>query len=630
MNKLAVLISNYGTGTNLQAIIDAIESKKLNAQIAIVISDTSKTPGLERAKKHKIKTTISPKKEDLLPILKKYNPDFVVLTGWKQIIINNVIDTFNNRILNVHPGLIPDKIDSQVKNPDGTNALWNKGKLAEKAIQNFIDQKSTYAGSTVHLLSREFDFGPVLGRTFEKTFKNDTVKSLYKRLKRKEHQIYVEALRKLCLATVLVVDRGGRGAALVDKYLESPKVGKVLAVPGNDLMKEAAGKYVEIFPNIKTTNLKNIVKISKDNNVDLVDVAQDDAVAIGVTDALLKEGITVFGPTKSAGQIEWDKAWSRIFMKKYNIPSPAFKICKSESAGITFIKTQKDNEWFIKASGLAAGKGAIYAKNNKEAIEAILQMKTFGKSGETFLIEECIYGEEFSSFGVVDGNNFVILGHAQDHKRVYDGDEGPNTGGMGCSSPPKAITPKIEKQIKLIFKRTVEGLSKMKRHYRGVLYLGGMITKNDIVQIIEYNARWGDPEAEVILPAIKNDLYDLVTTVTDGKIKNLKITKDSLYRIVVAVTSRGYPGDYSKVTGKQIVGIEKLKDSNCKVIGAGLKVINNKYFASGGRLFYVMANGKDVRDAQQKAYGALSKIQQENNFVHFRKDIGYRDLNRTK
>lgn len=198
MKKLVVLISNAGTGTNLQAIIDGIESKTINAEIVAVISDTGKAPGLARTKKHRLTIALCPRKEDFLPLLKQYNPDFICLAGWKQIIMNSVIDTFENRILNLHPGLIPDSIDGVVKNPDGTEGLWNKGKLANKAIQNFIDQKASYAGSSIHFLTDEFDFGKVFGRCFEKIKKNDTIDSLYTRLKKKENKLYVDVLKKLC------------------------------------------------------------------------------------------------------------------------------------------------------------------------------------------------------------------------------------------------------------------------------------------------------------------------------------------------------------------------------------------------------------------------------------------------
>lgn len=198
MKKLAVLISDIGTGTNLQAIIDGVESGKINAKIIAVVSDTSKSPGLDRAKKHKLPIKIVSKKEDLLLVLKKLNLDYICLAGWKQIILDEVIDAFPGRIINTHPGLIPDSINEVVKNPDGTLALWNKGKMTTTAMQNFLNGKYTYAGCTNHLLSHEFDFGVVLGRCFEKILPGDTVESLYKRLKVKENKIYVESLIKLC------------------------------------------------------------------------------------------------------------------------------------------------------------------------------------------------------------------------------------------------------------------------------------------------------------------------------------------------------------------------------------------------------------------------------------------------
>lgn len=196
--KLAVLISNVGTGTNLQAIIDGVQNKEINASIVIVISDTKKAFGLERAKKYNLKTEIVSNKEDLLTILRIYNSDFICLTGWKQFILDKIIDAYPQKILNLHPGLIPDTIDGTIMNPDNTNASWNKGKLTDIAIKNFFDQNATYAGSSIHFLTHEFDFGPVLGRCFEKIKPNDTINSLYSRLKIKENILYVKVLKKLC------------------------------------------------------------------------------------------------------------------------------------------------------------------------------------------------------------------------------------------------------------------------------------------------------------------------------------------------------------------------------------------------------------------------------------------------
>ena len=198
MKKIAVLISNKGKGSNLQAIIDGTKKEKIKGKIVAVVSDTEDALGLRRARKHKLPVQIVPNKEDLLPLLKEVNPDYICLAGWKQIILDEVIDEFPHRILNTHPGLIPDTLDGGVKNPDGTDALWNRGKLTDKAMQNFLDQGCTFAGCTNHFLTKEFDFGPVLGRCFEKIRKGDTVESLYKRLKVKENKLYVDVLKKLC------------------------------------------------------------------------------------------------------------------------------------------------------------------------------------------------------------------------------------------------------------------------------------------------------------------------------------------------------------------------------------------------------------------------------------------------
>lgn len=429
--------------------------------------------------------------------------------------------------------------------------------------------------------------------------------------------------------TVAVIDGGGRGHALVDKYLQSKEVIKVIAVPGNDLM--LLSKNVKIFPQFKTTDIDQIVLICRKEKVDLVDVAQDDAVAAGIVDELKKQNIKTFGPTKAAGQIEWDKAWARKFMKKFHIPSPKYKIFKTRKEGINYIKKQKEGKWFVKASGLAAGKGALYAENNHQAINKINQMKNFGKAGETYLIEECLEGEEFSSFAIVNGERFEIAGYAQDHKRLFDNDKGPNTGGMGCSSPPMVITKEIEKQVRKIFKKTVMGLFKIKRPYTGVLYLGGIIV-NGQVNVIEFNARWGDPEAQVIIPSIKNDLFSLKGLVL--KAKRVKLEKDDNYRIVVAAASKGYPGNYSKIVGKEIKNLGSIirhaeqRERSIRIFGAGVKIKDKKYVASGGRLFYVMGEGKNVEEARKKAYDALSQVSISGNNLHYRRDIGYRDLER--
>ncbi len=622
MKRLVVLVSNVGKGSNLKAIIAATKSGELKMTIVSVISDVKDAPALNHAKKNRISVKICSNKNNLLNLLNKLKPNYIALAGWKQIITDEVIDNYPNKIINLHPGLIPATLNAELLAPDNTKALWNRGLLAEKAIKNFLDKKATYAGSSVHLLTHKFDWGPVLKYGFEKIKKHDTVESLYKRLKTKEHEIYIEALKNLAGLKVLIIDGGGRGSALAQKYQESKKVSCIYAVPGNDFMKHQ--QNVSTYPNLKTTDIKEIIKIAKEEKIDLVDVAQDDAVAAGLTDALLKEEIPVFGPTKKAGQIEWDKSWSRNFMRKFKLPIPKFISCDSQQKGLNFIKNQPANMWFIKAAGLAAGKGAIFAKNNKDAISAILEMKKFGEAGKTFLIEECLEGEEFSAFALVSGKKFRILGYAQDHKRVFNGDLGPNTGGMGCSSPPNIVTSKVQKQVEMIIKKTVDGLAALRRPYTGVLYLGGMVDKKSKVWIVEFNARWGDPEAQVLLPSIKNDYPDLILRTISGNIPLIK--KDNIYRVVVAAVSKGYPNNYSNVINKRIVNFESLNMK--KVFGAGIKKDKNRWTASGGRIFYFIGEGQNIAQARKIAYNALSRVSISGGNIHFRTDIGARDLKR--
>lgn len=437
---------------------------------------------------------------------------------------------------------------------------------------------------------------------------------------------------------VAVIDAGGRGSALIDAYAKSPEVFELIAIPGNDLMQVNTKKLVHTFPQLKTTSREEILKICKEFNVSLVDVAQDNAVEAGVSDLLREHGFKVVGASRDAGRIEWDKAWSRDFMVKYNLPVPAYKVCTSEAEGVKFLNSQSDQAWFIKASGLAEGKGVIPARNNEKAVDAIKEMTNFGSAGSTYLIEQALTGEEFSSFAISDGNSYQYLGSAQDHKRVDDGDLGPNTGGMGCSAPALVVEENIKKQVDEIFKKSFDGLKQENLPYQGILYLGGIVVKEkgkDKVYVIEFNARWGDPEVECILPGIENAWFDVGMALAENKLNQIQIEHDRKARIVVAAASKGYPSDYSQVKGKQIIGLNELiQTPGIKVYGAGVKKEGNKYLANGGRLFYVVAEGKDVIEAREKAYSALEKVsipkEGGGGLLHFRKDIGYRDVDRIK
>ncbi len=438
--------------------------------------------------------------------------------------------------------------------------------------------------------------------------------------------------------TVLVIGSGGREAALVYGYSKSSHVSQILAVPGNDLMSDVTEKPVKIFPRVATTDIGKILEICIEHHVDLVDIAQDNAVAAGLGDALEKAAILFTGPKRAAGQLEWDKAWSRQFMEQTGIPHPSFGIFSSLSEAHSFLDEHPDKPWVVKAGGLAEGKGVFVTGSRAEAKEAVNKMAEFHTAGETFLIEACLQGEEFSTFVVSDGVNWQIIGSAQDHKRALDGDKGLNTGGMGCSTPPLIVTPELTHQISSqILAKTVQSMREVGRPYTGILYLGGMVLQSSgtnhfgSVSVIEFNARWGDPEAQVLIPSLKTDLFELSQAVAMGDISQMKIQTDQKARVVIAGTASGYPDAIlvKAVRGKQIFGLSAARQvAGVQVFGAGVKRVKGKDYANGGRLFYIVGEGKDVIQARKRAYEAMSLVSVEGNNLHFRTDIGWRDVKR--
>ncbi|HEX6977446.1 MAG TPA: phosphoribosylamine--glycine ligase [Patescibacteria group bacterium] len=439
-------------------------------------------------------------------------------------------------------------------------------------------------------------------------------------------------------ASVLVVDGGGRGSVLVDAYAKSSHVKKIFAVPGNDLMYlNAHGKPVETYPCLKTTNISDILKICEDKKIDLVDVCQDNAVEAGLVNRLQEMGILTVGPTREAGQIEWDKVWARELGKKIGLPQPEFAVFSLQEEAINFIEKSEDKPRFIKARGLAEGKGALPARNNKEALERIKEISRFGKASDTFIVEDWIFGdgsgEEFSAFAISDGENVAYVGDAQDNKKALNFDEGEYTGGMGDVSSPLVLTPKLIEESKEIFRRAIDKLKEIGRVYKGILYLGGMVVNKVgkvTITIVEWNARWGDPEAQVIIPGILNDLFELSIQVAEGSLKD-EIRTNGKVRVAITGASRGYPGDYTWVKGKEIYGInDAQKLEGVTIYSAGIKEVDKKHYANGGRLFYVVGEGKDVIEARARAYEGISRIHVEGNNVHFRTDIGWRDVERIR
>lgn len=442
---------------------------------------------------------------------------------------------------------------------------------------------------------------------------------------------------------VAVIDGGGRGSVLMDAYLQSPHVTGGLAIPGNDMMKVGTTKPVETFPQLKTTSVDEIVKICQERGVVLVDVAQDNAVAAGVANAIRAEQIRVIGPNSNTGEIESNKVYARELGRKIGLPQPGFVTFSSPEEGKRWLAGQPNMRRFVKAAFLAEGKGALSADDNIDAarrIDELAKLKGAGdiysKTSFAYLIEERIEGddevaEEFSLFTL----NGQYVGHAQDHKLSGNFDEGENTGGMGCVSPSLVLTPEFKNEALIkIIQPVLEALAEEGRPYNGVLYLGGMIIRKggkQTIMIVEWNARWGDPEAEVIIPSIKEDFFELMYTASEGKTLGRDIKFDCLVKVAVAGASRGYPGNYEAVKGKRIYGLdEAMNVPGVRIFGAGIKVVDDKYYAAGGRLFYIVGEGIDVIQARQRAYEAISLVSIEGNNLHYRTDIGWRDVARLR
>lgn len=419
---------------------------------------------------------------------------------------------------------------------------------------------------------------------------------------------------------------GGRESALAAAISRDPNVTGIVAIPGNDLMhlNLREGVTLERVPiPLAAENARKMAEAFREKCVAIVEVCQDDMVAGGTVNELLAIGIPVVGPTKEAGRIESDKIWARERKAEWGVSQPEFHAFHDVQSGIAFIHQHPDRQWVIKTAGLALGKGVEVTSNVEEAIAAIQKLQKYGPS---YLIEERLFGEEFSFFVVCDGVNYKLIDGAQDHKRLLDGDKGPNTGGMGAVSKALILTPQILAQIDDNVGKILRGLRDIGCRYKGVMYFGGIVC-NGKVYDLEDNARWGDPEAEVILPGLKTNHLSMSWAVLEGKIDKLDIMTDTKVRVAVALAARGYPDQPEK--GKEIFGIDDArKRPGVIVYPAGVKRENGHDFTNGGRVLYVVGEGGNVIEARKVAYEAMNCITVEDGAGQFRKDIGQRDVDR--
>lgn len=419
---------------------------------------------------------------------------------------------------------------------------------------------------------------------------------------------------------ILVIGSGGREHALVWKLKQSPKVKKIYCAPGNP----GIGELAELV-NIKIEDIEGLKNFAKEKNIELTVVGPEMPLVAGIVDEFQKENLRIFGPSAKAAQLEGSKIFAKKIMKKYKIPTAGFEQFTDPQKALEHVYMSRF-PIVIKADGLAAGKGVTVARSLVEArraIKAALEEKVFGDSGAKIIIEEFMEGEESSILAFCDGKNFISMVSAQDHKTVFDNDQGPNTGGMGTYSPAPLITAALAKEIdEKVFKPMLEGLAADGMPYLGVLYAGLMITK-DGPKVVEFNCRFGDPETQVVLPRLNSDLFEIMSACVDGKLSEQKISWTDKPAVCVVLAAEGYPGNYKK--GAVISGLNDAAQlPETIVFHAGTNKENDKIVVSGGRVLGVTALGNDLRNAIKNAYAAVGKIKFDG--MHFRKDIAQKAL----
>ena len=416
---------------------------------------------------------------------------------------------------------------------------------------------------------------------------------------------------------ILVIGSGGREHALVWKIAQSKLVDKIFCAPGNGGISQLAECI-----DIKAEDVFGLLEFSRKEKIDLTVVGPEVALSLGIVDEFEKAGLKIFGPNKQAANLEASKVFSKELMAKYKVPTANFRIFDNADEAKKYIE-QNGAPCVVKADGLAAGKGVVVAKTideAKNAVTAMMQDKIFGDAGKKIIIEECLVGQEASILVITDSKEVLALASAQDHKRIFDHDQGGNTGGMGAYSPAYIVTADILKEVmeKVIY-RTIDGLAKEGMDYRGVLYAGIMLTK-DGPKTLEFNVRFGDPETEAILPRLKSDLVEVMLAASERKLSKIRgLEWDTRACVCVVCASGGYPGDYAK--GKEISGLaEAAKMKDIVVFHAGTIKSGNKILTSGGRVLGVTGLGETIKDAVDLTYKAIEKI----NFagMHYRRDIG--------
>ncbi len=416
---------------------------------------------------------------------------------------------------------------------------------------------------------------------------------------------------------VLIVGSGGREHALAWKIAQSPRVDKIYCAPGN----AGIANYAECV-DIKAMEFDKLAAFAKDKAIDLTVVGMDDPLVGGIVDVFETQGLRVFGPRKNAAILEGSKAFSKDLMKKYNIPTAAYENFDDPQEALHYLETEANFPIVLKADGLALGKGVLICNTLEEAkagVRTIMEDKQFGSAGNRMVIEQFMTGREVSVLTFVDGKTIKSMTSAQDHKRAGDGDTGLNTGGMGTFSPSPFYTKEVEEFCEQkIFQPTVDAMAKEDREFKGIIFFGLMLTENG-PKVLEYNARFGDPETQVVLPRMKTDIVDVFEACIDGTLDQIDLEFEDNAAVCVVLASEGYPVKYEK--GYEIRGLEKFKETDgYYVFHAGSALRDGKIVTNGGRVLGVTAKGQDLKAARENAYKAVEWVDFDNKY--FRHDIG--------
>lgn len=421
---------------------------------------------------------------------------------------------------------------------------------------------------------------------------------------------------------ILVVGGGGREHALIWQLARSPGVEKIFCAPGNG----GIASLAECVP-IGAADVADLLDFARKQQVDLTVVGPEAPLVDGIGDRFREADMLIFGPDRSGARLEGSKIWAKRFMEKYNIPSADFKEFRDPRIAFDYLE-QASYPTVVKADGLAAGKGVVVAESQadaKRAVQEIMVDKVFGGAGDSIVVEDCLQGEELSLFAITDGDTFIMLPSAQDHKAAYEGDWGPNTGGMGAYSPAGIFTPELVKEAEdNIFMPVLKGLLQEGIRFQGVLFAGCMLTTAGL-KVLEFNVRFGDPEAQVILPRLTSPLLPLLLHAARGELRNLETPHWSPEAAVcVVMASGGYPGSFE--TGKVIHGLDAAETEKAVVFHAGTAQKDSRIVTSGGRVLGVTAWDADLKTAQKRAYLLADKIKYEG--AYYRRDIGHRALSR--